>query len=116
MNPTRISRVRFLALVVARAGYANRSLSAARFGNDPAELERIKNVPSRADSRSGTIRSSRWTFGPQLSGVVRHGLTETLESVGSGVRKYLPEMKATITTGSGKQPSLLTVDLFMDYI
>jgi hypothetical protein len=47
---------------------------------------------------------------------VRQGLTEILESVGSGVRKYLPEMKTAITAGSSKQPSILTVDLFMDYI
>jgi len=33
-----IGRVRFLALWATRAGHANRSLSATRFGNEPAEL------------------------------------------------------------------------------
>jgi len=45
-----------------------RSRIAARFGNGPAE--RIKIVPSLADSRSGTIRWSKRAFDPQLSGAV----------------------------------------------
>ena len=58
------------AEVIASAPYFCRSPSVARFGNDPAELERIKIDPSRADSRSGTIRSSRQASGPQLRGLL----------------------------------------------